>query len=746
MRIALVVHGFPPHEHTGVENHVAALAKCLARRGICIEVFAPRADPTLREFAQRREQRDGYGVTWVIANRIPHSAAEHLDPPGMTAAFEEFLERMRPALVHFHHAQKLGVGILEAAALRGLASIYTAHDYFPVCHRTILARPDLSRCASPGDSRACARCDLAVSYLNGLERWSDYHAGVFPESLLAGEQAELASRLDPALDTFTQSAVFDEREKLDRRRERAFAALDLVLAPTEFLRAQLIAGGFAPKRVELSLYGIESDALCRLAPPRDGSKGPLTFGYIGAALKHKGLHVLLDAYASLELPARLSIHAGSSDREYVAELRARALRVGAHWHGAFAAEDLPRVMDGIDVLVVPSIWWENAPFVIREAFAAARPVITSNLPALRESVHDSIDGLVVEPGDVAALKTAMERLVARPELVQGLSRNTRAPRSLEEQADELVARYGELIAKRRRGLSAQVPASARSFAERVLALESHTAAELAQCAAGGLAGLARSLGVGADLAALPELESIALERLGDARREIAWRVAEARSRELELESKRSAAREDDHRKQTLVLELQRCVADGEKARAAVLEAERELALRAQQLDAAALAQIDARGALEREQRAHREAREALAAAGAALALTQRECVLLAGVCAELESTLASSQQTANEQAQHSTVLEHHLRETQRHAQWLETESANFVRRFGHSATALQGAKDVRAVHEMLERVQRELEWRRGEMRALREDGGRIIRALVLRSALGRRMRAWERES
>ena len=168
MRIAFVVHGFPPHEHTGVENHVAALAKCLARRGIAIEVFAPRADATLPDFAQRREQRDGYGLTWVIANRVPQSAAEHQDPPGMAAAFAEFLERVRPALVHVHHVQKVGIGVFEAAARRGIPSLYTAHDYLPVCHRTILARPDLSRCTTLGDSRACARCDLALSYLNGF--------------------------------------------------------------------------------------------------------------------------------------------------------------------------------------------------------------------------------------------------------------------------------------------------------------------------------------------------------------------------------------------------------------------------------------------------------------------------------------------------------------------------------------------------------------------------------------------------
>jgi glycosyltransferase involved in cell wall biosynthesis len=90
------------------------------------------------------------------------------------------------------------------------------------------------------------------------------------------------------------------------------------------------------------------------------------FGFLGGLSKHKGLHVLLDAWSQLDAPAHLEIHGDSTDRAYVAAMEARASELGVAWRGAFEQRDLPRVLGGIDVVVVPSIWLENAPFVIRE--------------------------------------------------------------------------------------------------------------------------------------------------------------------------------------------------------------------------------------------------------------------------------------------------------------------------------------------------------------------------------------------
>ena len=64
-------------------------------------------------------------------------------------------------------------------------------------------------------------------------------------------------------------------------------------------------------------------------------------------------------------------------------------------------------MRAVDWVVVPSIWWENAPLVIHEARAAGRPVICSGIGGMAELVEDGVTGLHVPPGDAAALAETM---------------------------------------------------------------------------------------------------------------------------------------------------------------------------------------------------------------------------------------------------------------------------------------------------------------------------------------------------
>jgi glycosyltransferase involved in cell wall biosynthesis len=73
-------------------------------------------------------------------------------------------------------------------------------------------------------------------------------------------------------------------------------------------------------------------------------------------------------------------------------------------------------MAQIDWVVMPSIWWENAPLVIQEAFQHRRPVITSGIGGMAEMVRDGIDGLHVRPGDAAHLAATMRRAIDEPDL------------------------------------------------------------------------------------------------------------------------------------------------------------------------------------------------------------------------------------------------------------------------------------------------------------------------------------------
>ena len=85
--------------------------------------------------------------------------------------------------------------------------------------------------------------------------------------------------------------------------------------------------------------------------------------------------------------------------------------------GRYDNRELGRILAGIDVVVVPSIWYENAPLVIREAFLARTPVITADFGGMREWVRDGVDGLLFQARDVADLRRQIARCITEPDLV-----------------------------------------------------------------------------------------------------------------------------------------------------------------------------------------------------------------------------------------------------------------------------------------------------------------------------------------
>lgn len=535
MRICLVSHGFPPFERTGVENYTAALATAFARAGHTVEVFAPRTDPLQPDFAVRREVRAGFAVNWITVNRIPSGPRAMLEQPSIAAEFGRFLDREQPQVVHFQHLVKLGIGLIEKAREHGIPTLYTAHDYFPVCHRYTLLRPDLRHCDVRGDFMACGRCDLALGFLNEIESLGDYHMGALPEQLdesqrealdgILGDRPEAAGLTAGDVD-----AACDRRRVLDALRAQAFHGLDRIIAPTRFLADELVRGGIDSEMIEVLGYGVENGDLADLPAVRPDPSAPLRFGFFGGISKQKGVHVLVEAFRRAGVEAQLSIWGGSTDEPYVERMRAAAEEIGARWGGSFLREDLPRFMAETDVVVVPSIWVENQPLVIREAFSAGRPVVASRMGAIPESVRDGVDGLLFEPGDPDALAGVVRRLCRDPDLVGDLAAGIEPVTDVDRQACDLVERYEEL--SRARALAREhleLPASLRAFVGRYEDLAALPGRELFERSLHGLerlrSGLAPELGTAETVDVLLEgLDegSRVQTLLRDTRREVDW--------------------------------------------------------------------------------------------------------------------------------------------------------------------------------------------------------------------------------
>jgi glycosyltransferase involved in cell wall biosynthesis len=100
-------------------------------------------------------------------------------------------------------------------------------------------------------------------------------------------------------------------------------------------------------------------------------------------------------------------------------------------------------MAGLDWVVVPSIWWENSPLVIQEAFVHRRPVICSNIGGMAEKVADGRNGLQFRVGDAASLSDKLALAVTKDGLLDDLRAGITPPPTIDESAESCLRVYAQ---------------------------------------------------------------------------------------------------------------------------------------------------------------------------------------------------------------------------------------------------------------------------------------------------------------
>jgi glycosyltransferase involved in cell wall biosynthesis len=209
--------------------------------------------------------------------------------------------------------------------------------------------------------------------------------------------------------------------------------------------------GVAPAKLRTIPVGIPGAP----APSRaDTADGGARIGYLGTLIPSKGAHVLIDAYGLLGRPeATLDIHGMwvpfHGDVGYLDRLKtaAAALPGTIRFHGRYEQRDVPRILASVDILVVPSVWYESYSIVIREGFRAGVAVVASDHGAMVEAIEPEVTGLRFTPGDAADLARQLRRLLDDPDLRRRLATHPKRVAAVEENA----ARHAELYAALLRG-------------------------------------------------------------------------------------------------------------------------------------------------------------------------------------------------------------------------------------------------------------------------------------------------------
>jgi len=442
LRITLVVHQFPPNYFTGTEQYVLNVGRELQRRGHDVDVFT--LDPAFGEqtgpWRESREEVDGLPVRrinfWMnIGRDWRRMEYRH---PYMAEVFAQHIQDRDSDVIHSFHLRHLGADLIDRVREQGRGLIVSLMDFWFLCPRVILMKSDGSTCDGPPDGgRGCLACHTPEL------------AAELQKSPVAAEIDRLhhASRGESKPAWALRNKVASMLERPAYLRER-LAKADTIVAPTEFLRGVFVANGAPSERIQHRAYGVDTGALANDVARLRPADRPLTFGFFGTYSPHKGPDVLVLAMQQVKGECRALLRGRATDfADFSAKLAATAQadpRVTVD--GPFARDELAQALAQIDVLVVPSTWHENAPFVVLEARAAGLPVIASRFGGLTEVVNDEVDGDLFAPGDAADLASRLQRLVDEPERLARYRAAVKPPKTLQAAVDEFEQIYREASA------------------------------------------------------------------------------------------------------------------------------------------------------------------------------------------------------------------------------------------------------------------------------------------------------------
>jgi len=195
----------------------------------------------------------------------------------------------------------------------------------------------------------------------------------------------------------------------------------------------------------------------RFADFRRTESKKVRFGFVGSIIPSKGVHVLIDAFKRVSSEdAELRIHGAGYSFEgyedYEKEMRSMARGDGRiTFAGPFDNTRVGEVFAEFDVLVVPSIWYENSPLTIHEAALAGAPVIASDIGGMAEFVRDGVNGATFRTGSARHLAAKMAMFVKDRGLLVRLRPDAGMVKTVEENAEELDGYYRQAIERHAAG-------------------------------------------------------------------------------------------------------------------------------------------------------------------------------------------------------------------------------------------------------------------------------------------------------
>jgi glycosyltransferase involved in cell wall biosynthesis len=447
MKVLFAVHHFPPRHAAGAELRARDAAAWLLKQGhdvhvVCVEHVDRGPDDGVLWEDDEYERIPVRRLSFDMS-KAPDRFRWEYDNPWIEKHLRDFLAQVRPDVFHLVSGYLLGAGALRAARTLHIPIVITLTDFWFLCPRVNLLRPDgtLSS-ADEFDAAACTRCwfeerrrfRIPARMVPGATDWFWRH--VFDSGW--GE-------------LFGCSEIGDRLRQRNRTLTEILSAADVLICPSRFLLEKFRARGITSRKLVLNVHGLDSS---NWLPVSDVDRPDHAFciGYLGQIDSHKGVHLLVEAFTQLRsrTPLELVIHGDETAfPRYTRRLRKLARGDGrVKMLGRYEPRQVAQLLAQIDVLVIPSTWNEIGPLVMYEALQTRTPVVASDIPNMSDVVRHEENGLLFACGDGADLAGQLQRLLDEPDLVSRLRDGIEPVKTMAEEMDTLQDVYRSLRAPR----------------------------------------------------------------------------------------------------------------------------------------------------------------------------------------------------------------------------------------------------------------------------------------------------------
>jgi glycosyltransferase involved in cell wall biosynthesis len=227
----------------------------------------------------------------------------------------------------------------------------------------------------------------------------------------------------------------------------AINKVDRVMVATRLMQDIFIENGIRPELLQHVPFGLDTEPLL---PYRNKQPSKtLRIGFIGTIFEHKGVDILVKAFQRLpdDADAVLQIYGDMTQfPEYASTIETLvnshpSKRKKISFLGKFPNKELGSKLQNMDVMVVPSRWYENTPLVIQSALTTRTPVVCTDLGGMSELIKHNFNGLLFPLNDDLSLSKEFLRLLQEPELLPTLTKNIPPERTIGMMVDDIEEVY-----------------------------------------------------------------------------------------------------------------------------------------------------------------------------------------------------------------------------------------------------------------------------------------------------------------